>query len=72
MKFLLNHGGFLSLQVDGFMGNEIRKYIVNDIIENGHFLINAVSMKSSFPVKFTNRLLNQVNIRFFIMPDFVG
>ena len=53
----------------GFVGNEIRKYIINGIIENLHFLINVLSMKSSFPVKLTNRLLNQINIRFFIMPD---
>ena len=53
-----------------FVGNKIRKYIVNGITENGHFLTNIFSMKSSFPVKFTNRLLNQINIGFFIMSDF--
>ena len=53
-----------------FEGNEIRKYIINGIIENGHFLINVLSMKRSFPVKFTNRLINQINIRFSIMPHF--
>ena len=62
MIFLLNHGGFLSSQ--GFVGNEIRKYIINGIIEDGHFLIYVLSMKSSFPVEFTNYLLNQINIRF--------
>ena len=54
----------------GFVWYEIQKYIINGIIEDGHFLINVLPMKSSFPVKFTNRLLNQINIRFFIMPDF--
>ena len=67
MIFLLHHGGFLSSQI---MGNEIRKYIINGIIENGHFFINVLSIKSSFPVKFINGLLNRINIRFFTMPDF--
>ena len=70
MIFLLNHGGFLSSQVMVSWGNETRKYIINGIIEDGHFLINVRSMKSSFPVKFTNRMLNQINICFFVMPDF--
>ena len=51
-------------------GMKFEKYAINGINEDGQFLINILSMKSSFPVKFANRLLNQINIRFFIMPDF--
>ena len=54
----------------GFVADEIRKYIINGIVEYGDFLINLLSMNSSFPVKFMNRLLNQINICFFIIPDF--
>ena len=54
----------------GFVADEIRKYIINGIVEYGDFLINLLSMNSSFLVKFMNRLLNQINICFFIIPDF--
>ena len=51
-------------------GHPPRKYIINGIIEDGHFLIYVLSMKTPFPVEFTNYLLNQITIPFFIMPNF--
>ena len=61
--------GLLIVTSYGFVGNEIPKYIINGIIENEYFLINVISIKSSFPIKSMNNLANQINIRFFIMPD---
>ena len=74
MIFLLNLGGFLSSQVMVLWGMKFESTLLMVLWTlgwtNGHFLINVLSMKSSFPAKLTNRLLNQINICFFIMPDF--
>ena len=69
MILLLNHGGFLSSQVMVLWGMKFESTLLMVLLRMDTF-INVLSMKRSFPVKLTNRLLNQINIHFFIMPDF--
>ena len=50
MIFLLNHDGFLSSQVMVSWRMKFESTLLMVLLRNGHFPINVLSMKSSFPV----------------------